>query len=387
MKPVKVSGVGCCLLDRIYDHVDFCSPTFRQYMSRQPGDGGLEPGKLAFEEEVERFAGQHFADILPQLTQGRQPDKENIGGPCIVALIGAAQLAYKESVISFYGCHGDDHVGTRLCEALGRTPIDLTHYRCEAGSETASTNVLSDPHYDNGHGERTFVNTIGASWRYLPSEVDDSFYKSDICVFGGTAMDLIVWLMIFLTSLATLALIIDSCVCIRAVKIMPADLIETVKNSLAEGDLGAAMEACEATPGPLSNILMSGFNSITEGYDVVLDSVSSQASIETEKLMQRVNYLNLCGQLAPMFGLMGTVTGMVSAFGSLGTVKGAAQTAALAQSISSALYTTAVGLFIAVPAILGFTFIKNNASKIILMMEAMTYELINTLKNSEVKEQ
>lgn len=188
MKPVKVSGVGCCLLDRIYDHVDFCSPTFRQYMSRQPGDGGLEPGKLAFEEEVERFAGQHFADILPQLTQGRQPDKENIGGPCIVALIGAAQLAYKESVISFYGCHGDDHVGTRLCEALGRTPIDLTHYRCEAGSETASTNVLSDPHYDNGHGERTFVNTIGASWRYLPSEVDDSFYKSDICVFGGTAI-------------------------------------------------------------------------------------------------------------------------------------------------------------------------------------------------------
>ena len=119
----------------------------------------------------------------------------------------------------------------------------------------------------------------------------------------------------------------------------------------------------------------------------MLDSVSSQASIETEKLMQRVNYLNLCGQLAPMFGLMGTVTGMVSAFGSLGTVKGAAQTAALAQSISSALYTTAVGLFIAVPAILGFTFIKNNASKIILMMEAMTYELINTLKNSEVKEQ
>ena len=66
-------------------------------------------------------------------------------------------------------------------------------------------------------------------------------------VFGGTPMDLIVWLMIFLTSLATVALIIDSCVCIRAVKIMPADLIETVKNSLAEGDLGAAMEDRKST--------------------------------------------------------------------------------------------------------------------------------------------
>jgi sugar/nucleoside kinase (ribokinase family) len=48
--------------------------------------------------------------------------------------------------------------------------------------------VLSDPLFDNGHGERTFVNTIGASWHYLPEEIDESFYDSDICVFGGTAI-------------------------------------------------------------------------------------------------------------------------------------------------------------------------------------------------------
>lgn len=188
MKKILISGVGCCLLDRIYDHIDFCAPTFRQYMSQRPGDGGLEPGKLTFEEEVERFAGCRFTDILPVLTQGRQPDKENIGGPCIVALIGAAQLAYQESIVRFYGCHGDDVVGARMREALGRTPVDLTHYRSEPGSETASTSVLSDPDYDNGHGERTFVNTIGASWKYLSEEVDASFYEADICVFGGTAI-------------------------------------------------------------------------------------------------------------------------------------------------------------------------------------------------------
>ncbi len=204
-------------------------------------------------------------------------------------------------------------------------------------------------------------------------------------IFGGTVMDMIVWLFIFLTSLATVALIIDSCMSIKVTKIMPMELEEAVRNALNEGDLTAAMEACEATPCPLSNILMAGFNNIQEGYDVILDSVSSAAGIETEKLMQRVNYLNLCGQLAPMFGLMGTVTGMVSAFGNLGSAKGAAQSAALAQNISSALYTTAVGLFIAVPAILAFTFIKNNAAKIILSMESMTYELIKTLKNAEVE--
>ncbi len=189
MNRIRISGVGCCLLDRIYDHVDFQSETFRKYLSKKAGDGGLEPGKLTFEEELEHFAGQSFAsDILPLLTEGRAPQKENIGGPCIVALINASQIAFKESLVSFYGCRGDDGVGEELLQKLEQTKLDLSHYRIQRDSETASTSVLSDPNYDNGHGERTFVNTIGASWHYLPEEVDDSFYDSDICVFGSTAL-------------------------------------------------------------------------------------------------------------------------------------------------------------------------------------------------------
>ena len=214
-----------------------------------------------------------------------------------------------------------------------------------------------------------------------PAEEGLTFFS---VVFGGNAMDLIVWAMIFLTSLATIALIIDSFLSIRMTKIMPPELVEAVKSAIDQGDLGAAIEACEATPGPLSNILMAGFNNISEGYDVILDSVSSAAGIESEKLMQRVNYLNLCGQLAPMFGLMGTVTGMVAAFAGLASASGANKATALAMSISGALYTTAVGLFIAVPAILGYTFVKNTASKIILTMEALTYDMIKPLRGAEV---
>ncbi len=189
MSQVRIAGVGCCLLDRIYDYVDFHSASFQKFLSKKAGDGGLEPGKLTFEEELEKFAGFSFpSDILPSLTEGREPQKENIGGPCIVALINAAQLAYKECAVSFYGCRGDDGVGEELVKKLRQTNLDLSHYRIQKGCETASTSVLSDPNYDNGHGERTFVNTIGASWHYLPEEVDESFYENDICVFGGTAL-------------------------------------------------------------------------------------------------------------------------------------------------------------------------------------------------------
>jgi biopolymer transport protein ExbB len=117
-----------------------------------------------------------------------------------------------------------------------------------------------------------------------------------------------------------------------------------------------------------------------------MDSVGSAADMENEKLMQRVNYLNVCGAIGPMLGLLGTVTGMVSAFAALATTTGAAKQSILAVSISTALYTTVVGLLISLPAIVAFTFVKNNAIRIILTMEGMTYDLIKVLRNAEVVE-
>ena len=203
--------------------------------------------------------------------------------------------------------------------------------------------------------------------------------------FGGDAISVFIWILIFITSAATFGLIIDAILSIKADKIMPPELIDAVRGALDEGDLGGALEACEMIPGPLSNILLAGFNNVSEGFEVIMDTISSTAEIESEKLMQRVNYLNLCGSIAPMLGLMGTVTGMVAAFASLGSASGAAKQSQLAMHISQALYTTAFGLLISVPAILAYTFIRNNASKIILNMEILTFDLIKVLRGAEVE--
>jgi sugar/nucleoside kinase (ribokinase family) len=185
---ITVSGTGCCLIDRIYNNIDFNSDEFSGYISKCPGDGGLILGGLEFEENFENFTGDKFPNVLAKITHNRDADSINIGGPCIVALINAAQLSGKIANVCFYGCHGDDVVGEMLNSLLKRTPIDTSNYRLEKKSETASTTVFSDPEYDEGHGERIFVNTIGASWKFLPSEISDEFYKSDITVFGATAI-------------------------------------------------------------------------------------------------------------------------------------------------------------------------------------------------------
>jgi sugar/nucleoside kinase (ribokinase family) len=176
------------LVDRLYNHLSFGSDLFAPFLSRTKGDGGLTPGQLVFKEEFDRFAGVDFLETLPRLTGGRQAAAMNIGGPCIVALIHAAQLSGDTATYRFYGCHGDDDDGRFLLSALGKTPVDVGAYRPERNEVTASTIVLSDPDYDNGNGERVFINTIGASWKYAPDEPDDAFFASDVIVFGGTAL-------------------------------------------------------------------------------------------------------------------------------------------------------------------------------------------------------
>ncbi|MDR3261834.1 MAG: carbohydrate kinase family protein [Tannerella sp.] len=188
MKKITVSGVGCCLVDRLYNQISFQSEAFSGYLSGKKGDGGLTPGRLVFKEEFDRFTGKEFLSVLPELTGGRPPEKLNVGGPCIVALIHAAQMTEGDNVFfRFYGCGGQDEDGRFLLSALQKTPVDVGHYGLR-DAMTPSTIVLSDPDYDHGNGERVFINSIGAAWNYAPQELDDAFFASEVVVFGGTAL-------------------------------------------------------------------------------------------------------------------------------------------------------------------------------------------------------
>ena len=187
-KKITVSGTGCCLVDRLYNNVSFLSDTFLSYSSKKRGDGGLSPGHLVLKEEFEEYTKKNFQVVLSELTAGRAPDKINVGGPCIVALIHAAQITFGlNSEIKFYGCYGPDENGSFLLSSLQKLPVNISHFK-QMGNLTPSTDVLSDPSYDNGHGERVFVNSIGSAWDYSPENLDNDFFKSDVVVFGGSAL-------------------------------------------------------------------------------------------------------------------------------------------------------------------------------------------------------
>ena len=187
-RKIIVSGVGCCLVDLLYNNINFNCELFRPFLSRRRGDGGITPGQLVFQEEFEKFCGQPFEEAIDNITRGKVPEAINIGGPSIVSLINLAQLTGNENCeVRFYGRGGNDEIGQYLHSALAKTPVVLKDYQL-IDNRTPSTVVLSDPKFDNGHGERAFLNSIGAAWDFTVTDLDDDFFKSDIVVFGGTAL-------------------------------------------------------------------------------------------------------------------------------------------------------------------------------------------------------
>ena len=194
------------------------------------------------------------------------------------------------------------------------------------------------------------------------------------------------WLVLLGTSIAGAWLVIDAFVRIQEKKIIQQELVDNVRESMEHGDVMKALSYCDEEPGALANILSAGFSNVEEGFEAIQDSVGIAADLESEKLMQRVSYLNLVGNLAPMMGLLGTVQGMIAAFKNL-ALGGGSGSQLLALNISQALFTTAAGLSIAIPTVGFFYFFRNRATNIILNMEGLTLDLIKNLRNVEFVEE
>ena len=189
-KKFTINATGCCLVDTIYQGISFSTNEFKGLM-RTPNDPrGLSPGHLVFREDLEEMSGLSLDEIINRLNLDAVLPVKNIGGPAIVALIAVSQMLGKEAVnISFSQFHGNDANGHFILNFLkNRAPdISISHYT-EIQESTAETLVLSDPDYNEGEGERTFINTIGSAGLFTHQNLPENFFSADMIVYGGTGL-------------------------------------------------------------------------------------------------------------------------------------------------------------------------------------------------------
>lgn len=208
-----------------------------------------------------------------------------------------------------------------------------------------------------------------------PKKGEKKSFMSSVLTDGGA----IGWVIILL-SVATLALIIEYSVNVRADKICPPETIDEVEALLEEGEYQEALELCESDPNFVTRALAAGLPRINDGYEKVKESVEAAASIEAVKLQQKISWMLFLSNVAPMLGLFGTVFGMIKAFNTIVELGGSVQAGDLAGGISAALVTTFLGLFVAIPAVAAYQYFRNKATRISIHFADVLEEMIERFR-------
>ncbi len=175
------------------------------------------------------------------------------------------------------------------------------------------------------------------------------------------------YVVIFLTiSFTFVAYFVMNLLVTRRDQICPLHLVEAFEGHLNEKRYQEAYELAKADESILGQVLASGLAKLSTGYDNALAAMQETGQEESLKMDQRLSILALIGTVAPMFGLLGTVNGMVASFQVIARSSTTPKPSQLAQGISMALVTTLVGLWLAIPAIMAFNLLKNRQTKLLL---------------------
>ena len=177
---------------------------------------------------------------------------------------------------------------------------------------------------------------------------------------GGPIMHLIA-----LCSVGTLAIAVYCALTYRKGKMLPEANVSHLNDLMARRDLGTAYQFCQSNPGPLTHALSSALTKANFERDMynktaMENSVADDCFRSETKMMVIVNYLNTLAVLAPMIGLLGTVSGMITSFSAL--TAGKAEATDLAKGIGEALIATGGGLLLAIPSMFLYFFFRGMVS-------------------------
>jgi len=178
---------------------------------------------------------------------------------------------------------------------------------------------------------------------------------AQILFMGGGVIGWIIWLI----SVATLALIITYLIQIRRANILPPLVQMQIEELFEQKQYRDAIELTEDEPSFLSYVVHAALADAAHGYPAMERAMEEAAEARTTKLLRSIEWLNLIGNIGPMLGLLGTVWGMIQAFLKIVEAGGMPDPSKLAGAIGIALVTTLLGLSVAIPALAVYAIMRN----------------------------
>ena len=179
-----------------------------------------------------------------------------------------------------------------------------------------------------------------------------------------------VGLLIILLSTGSVGFIVEHFMTIRKTVLMPDEVIEQLDELIAAGNVDQALEACNQPENQclVADVVSAGlerYKGSEFGFAEYKAAVEEAGEDQTGRLYRKTEVLGLIGQIAPMLGLTGTVLGMIDAFNTIASTEGMARPEELAGGIGQALVTTLMGLIVAIPTMVAFSYFRNKIDSLV----------------------
>ena len=203
-------------------------------------------------------------------------------------------------------------------------------------------------------------------------------------LFSGGPIGIAIMLVLIGLSLTAAYLVFEQMLSLRRKEVIPPELSDEVRQLVAAGQLEKAAAVCREQPSLLSFVLSHGLSEAEGGWTEIEKATEDALAEQAARLFRRVEYLAVLGNIAPMVGLLGTVTGMLMSFKEVADTEGHAGASQLAEGIYQALVTTVVGLIIAIPALGAFAIFRNRVDQFVAEAAYAALHALSPLKKGIV---
>ncbi len=183
-------------------------------------------------------------------------------------------------------------------------------------------------------------------------------------------------ILLLLLSIASATVIILRTRALRERVIIPPGVEAALEGVRPGGSMDNLEAAAAAHPSPLSRIFTTCLAHRNWSRQENLEAVQVRARHEIVQMESGLVLLEIATGVAPLLGLLGTLSGLVTIFSNLGSGAGAGDPVAVARGISEALNTTIVGLAVAVPSVIAHSYFQRKIEAMAVTMEALTADLL-----------
>ena len=188
------------------------------------------------------------------------------------------------------------------------------------------------------------------------------------------------WVMlpIIVGSILAFAIILERLWTLQEKRVLPPNLSKEVWALVKDDSLSRKQIETLNDSSPLGQILAAGLNNRHRNREVMKESIEDTGRHVVHELNRYLNSLGTIAAISPLLGLLGTVIGMVNVFAAI-TTHGVGDPGILAGGISEALITTAAGLCVAIPSLIGYRYLRGRIDALVVQMEREALTLVESL--------